>query len=65
MVIGYLALGILGALVSAIWALMAGYGLLAAFGFYVLGGSLALTAAACAAAFTHPVHRQKLIAAKI
>lgn len=65
MMIGYLTLGILGAVLSGAWALMSGFGLVAAVGFYVLGGSLVMGAAVCAVLCSHLAQQPKLIAAKI
>lgn len=65
MIIGYLALGIFVAFASGLWALVSGLGLLAALGFYVLGGSLAMGTAVCAILFTRLVHQPNLMAAKI
>ena len=65
MIIGYLALGIFVAFASGLWAFMSGFGLLAALGFYVLGGSLAMGTAVCAVLFVRPASEPNLIAAKI
>jgi hypothetical protein len=65
MMIGYLALGIFAALTSGVWALMAGFGLLAALGFYALGGGLVMTAAVGAALYSHLAQQPNLMAASI
>jgi len=48
MVLGYLILGIFGAVASSIFAVLAGYSLLAAAGFYILGGVLTSVVIVCA-----------------
>jgi hypothetical protein len=54
MIMGYLALGIFGAIFASVWAFLAGFGIMAVFGFYLLGGTLtmmmAIAAAMCCAA---------------
>ena len=65
MIIGYLALGILGALLTSAWAAVSGFGLLAILGFYMLGGSLSMAAAICAALYLRPLHEPSLHMAKV
>jgi len=47
MVLGYLVPGVLAALLSAFVALVSGFGLLIAFGFYILVGSVTTLLLAC------------------
>ncbi len=51
MIIGYLAIGFLCAVMSAIMSLTVGFGLLAMLGFYILGGVLGTIGTACLAAY--------------
>jgi hypothetical protein len=63
MIIRYLVLSIFGALLSGVWALLAGFDLWAVFGFYALGGSLSMIAAVSAVFYWSPHHQPTMMAA--
>ncbi len=59
MIIACLAIGLLGALFLSAAALMSGFGILAAIGFYVLGGSVTTVAVACTCLWRRSGHKER------